>query len=403
MPNLFTIPNELLDRIAFYLNARSTSRLLISCRSISSRLGPAMLHHAKAPKAGMHPLHWAAERGHLPLLQRILPFFHVDIPGSTGGTPLQVSAWAHNNPLILQHLLLHGADVNYIDDHGFTALHYACQATPAAEVTEVNAEATVRVLLAHGANPNIESPTNGRVPLALAKHASMPNVGRLLLEAGADPNCFGSECTPISFLAVDGRDQEWLALLLDHGADVNGRSKHGNVLLLLAVEFGCLNVVELLVSRGANLGCVTREDDTLLVHALSWKRWDIAEYLVGVDGIDLTSKGHQGSAPFHMAAAMGLDAIIGKLLDKGYPVDDVDGRGRTALHIAVINQRVTVVRTLLSSGAKTDVVYDGKQTPLLCAMQVRNEEIKDMIINGVADPNTGGTGCFEALNVTRQL
>lgn len=362
-----------------------------------------MLHHAKAPKAGMHPLHWAAERGHLPLLRRILPFFPVDIPGSTGGTPLQVSAWARNNPLILEHLLLHGADVNYIDDHGFTALHYACQATPATEVTQVTAEATVRVLLAHGANPNIESPTNGRVPLALAKHASMPNVGRLLLDAGADPNCAGAEGTPISFLAVDRGDQEWLELLLDYGADVNGRSKHGNVLLLLAVKFGHLNVVELLVARGANFRCVTREDDTPLIHALSCKRWDIAEYLVGVEGMDLTSRGHQGSAPFHMAAAMGLDAMIDKLLDKGYPVDDVDARGRTALHIAVINERVTVVRTLLSRGAKTDVVYDGKQTSLLCAMQVRNEEIRDMIINEGADPNTGRRGCFKALNVTHRL
>lgn len=324
-----------------------------------------MLHHATAPKAGMHPLHWAAERGHFPLLRRILPFFPVDFPGSAGGTPLQVSAWARNNPLILEHLLLHGADVNHVDDQGFTALHYACQATLA---TDVSAEDTDRILLTHGANPNIASSTNGRVPLIMAMHALLPNVGPLLLDAGSDPNWVGTNDTRISFTAVYGGDTERLEMMLDYGADVNCRSNDGTVLLLLTVEYGHLNIVKMLVGRGANVLCVTRDADTPLVHALSCQRWDIAAYLIGIEGIDLASRSHQGSAPFHMAASKGLDAIIGMLLDKGYPVDHVDARGRTALLIAVINQRVAVVRTLLLSGANKEIASDVKQTPLLCAM-----------------------------------
>jgi ankyrin repeat protein len=127
----------------------------------------------------------------------------------TSGAPVLIDAANLNHVAILKLLLDHGADPN-IRQWGLnvSALHAAA----------VDGEVEVaRLLLDHGADPSAVD-ARGVTPLHLAIQLRQAAMVRLLLERGADPNKASSQgVTP---LAVAGRTNqtETIALLKKHGA-----------------------------------------------------------------------------------------------------------------------------------------------------------------------------------------
>lgn len=361
MAKIFTIPNEVLNEITSYLNPHDTSRLCTTCRTLSSRLAPAMLYHAAAPKHGMHALHWAAERGHLPLLRQLVPLFPIDLPGNDAMTALQLAVRASHGPPVLQHLLANGANPNHIDALGRTALTHACEATTkdwaaahqafrAPRGTSASAEATIRLLIAHGANPHTDT-AHDRGPLMSAMTSNLLPAARMMLDAGCDPNRTLPNGTPILVWAVYGGLVEWVELFLEYGADANTTRPDGTCVLMLAAGVGPPAVLKALIGHGADLRCVNNDGDTPLIHAMSAELSYVAEYLAGVEGVDLTGRGRYGLAPIHLAAQIPCVSVLRILLEKGCPVDVVDRYGSTALGIADRRRFVPVVRILLDGGA----------------------------------------------------
>lgn len=403
MPTIFEIPNEILDKIGIYMDPLATSHLLITCRVMSIRLAPAMLLHAVAPKARMPALLWASGRGHLPLVQRLLPLFPVDLPGATGSTALQASAWARNNAQVLECLLQHGADVNHTDKSGLTALHYACRRTAGTAETAETAERTVRLLINHGANANIEGRSPVSVPITLALYAGFLNVAQVLLDGGADPNWVGNDKDPISHIPARNGNTEWMKLLLDAGADVDGSNPSGTNPLLIASQSGHLSIVKMLVEKGANLRPVDEDGDTPLLLALQYRREDIALYLSGLPGVDVTSSNDNGDTPLTSAALMGWNSVIKKLLDRDCPVDGRDPRGCTALQNAVSNKNGVAVQMLLEGGADVSQLDDRGDTTLLLAVLVAHIDIAKMLMEYGADPAIYGDGGLTPLVMASQL
>lgn len=140
-----------------------------------------------------------------------------------------------------------GADVNWIDDHGRTALFIAC-----CDVRRPNWP-IVATLLEHGADPMLA--TSGKSPLCVVcAHDSCRERASLLLNHGADPNDdryhLGSR--PL-LLATTNSAEALIHLLLDCGAWINGRDAHGNTPLDIACQLGHVRVVQLLLGHNAHL------------------------------------------------------------------------------------------------------------------------------------------------------
>lgn len=310
MPDLLTIPNELLDEIASYLDPPATSHLLLTCRLLAFLLKPAMHLHAEAPKENEPALHWAAGRGHIPLMQHLLTRFPVDLEKPDGSTPLHAATSSGRNTLAVEFLLQHGADVNHANCHGLTPFHYAF---PVEVVDEDLAESLVRLFIAHGANIHGESHS----PLGIAVAYRYVRVARLLLEAGASPDTRSSNGEPVLVTATRPGGARILELLLDHGADTDAANPHGSTALLIASQYGPLETVRMLVARGVNLDCHDHDGDTPLLVAIMGGQRLVAEYLARLQGVDVHSANVVGQEPWSRALAMDYDEVLRALLNRG--------------------------------------------------------------------------------------
>lgn len=134
---------------------------------------------------GRSALMWAAYRGHTNILGQLLESGADVNRESYLGTPLSQAAWADRTEAAGL-LLKHGAEVDRKSaGDSFAALHWAAS-------TESGDPALVKLLLGHGANPNIEGGENldafmdiPQTPLMLAKRRGDSSVLATLVRSGA--------------------------------------------------------------------------------------------------------------------------------------------------------------------------------------------------------------------------
>jgi len=196
-----------------------------------------------------------------------------------GGTALIIAS-TMGQADIVEALLNKGADANYRDKNSFTALHAAVRDSEYGEdaAQRGRAVATVKVLLAHGADVNArlhqEKPTvralnelqfEGATPIFLAAEVNNLEVIKVLVAAGGDPNIptaygttalmvaagAGTDVQRARSIEERGMAVETARYLLDRGADVNAVGEFGWTPLHNAAYQGLTDVIELLIDRGA--------------------------------------------------------------------------------------------------------------------------------------------------------
>jgi ankyrin repeat protein len=265
--------------------------------------------------------------------------------GPEGSTPFMYAV-LYTGPATLERLIKLGADVNKHNDAGATALMWAASDL-----------AKTRVLLAHGADLNARS-DDARTPLMVA--ASRPGgaeIVKLLLAHGANPNPNsnpGAESSPLLEASLAG-DAESMQLLLDRGAE----SKDvGGFALANAAGADCTKCIDLLVTRN-----------------LDARQYTIAlQFLVALDnpkmvrlmldhGADVNAVDPTGRTALMYAVTSDLLPVeqVKMLIEKGATVNGKSQHqssadtGRTALDLARFHGETAVVELLLKSGAASGV------------------------------------------------
>jgi uncharacterized protein len=110
----------------------------------------------------------------------------------------------------------------------------------------------VEVLLAGGANPNLQSKNAFKaVPLQSAAVRGRLEIARMLVEHGAETNVRGEGgYTPLHEVASSGQI-EFAKLLLQHNADINAKGDDGKTPLGIALASKQVEMAEFLRTRGA--------------------------------------------------------------------------------------------------------------------------------------------------------
>jgi ankyrin repeat protein len=161
---------------------------------------------------GTTPLHWAAQRNDVELVDLLIAAgADAKAANRYGVTPLSV-ACTNGNAAIVDKLLKAGADPNTSTPEGETALMTAARSG--------NPDA-VRILLAHGAKVNAREQSRGQTALMWAASENHAAAAKVLIEAGADINARSNGgFTALLFSARDGSTAA-VDVLLKSGANVN--------------------------------------------------------------------------------------------------------------------------------------------------------------------------------------
>jgi ankyrin repeat protein len=207
----------------------------------------------------------------------------------------------------------------------------------------------------------------GNSPLMYAAALGTPDVLRLLLDAGADPNAANElGATPLMWCAGDAAK---VKLLLAKGAKVNVRSKLGRTPLLIAAAYdGAVESARLMIVKGA----------------------------------DVNARDESGVTVLNQAANVNNLEVARMLLAKGANVNIADNGGFTPLHGAATNayRGGALVKLLLEHGAAVNAKSDdtaevgfngpiaiGHITPLMDAAQMGGYESVEALLKAGADPN----------------
>lgn len=154
-----------------------------------------------------------------------------------------VEAAMKGNLTKLRQLVAEGADVNFANQLGVTALMVAAQ---------WNRSEIVDFLLSKRADVEAVEHSSGCNALMFACLSANPEVVSLLLTHGARVNSTNSYGRTALMTAAFCGSIEVVRVLLKHGADINAMDPSGATALTQASMLGHRDVVNLLISNGAN-------------------------------------------------------------------------------------------------------------------------------------------------------
>ena len=270
--------------------------------------------------------------------------------------------------------------------------------------------APVRLLLAHGANPALQT-SAGEVALHIAASVGRADVCKLLLEAGCEPavsDCNGM--TPLARAVQHGHVRVVELLHKQGGADISGRRPNGATLLHLAAISGQRPLLEYLMRNGVGVDAATHEAVTPLQVAAQDGNTEAVQTLLE-HGAGTTAVNFRGDNVLIVAIKGGHASVVKQLLSSGgsssQPVD-VNTRtavGETALHIALYFSNVHVVAALLEHGAAVNMPDAKGITPLLAGAITASAQCVQLLLDAGADftvqHSTGVTVLHSAVSKVR--
>lgn len=253
--------------------------------------------------------------------------------------------------------------VDALDEHGFTALHYAAQN---------NHVFIINMLLDFGAKLNVTG-VDGSTPIHLAARFNSMDALVSLLDAGAKVSVLNSVIgsTALHEAAAFGNRDIVEYLLKDKKADANSPDYKAMTPLMHASGSGHDIICEYLLQYGASVDSCSAEGMTALHFASTNGDSQVTQQIIEA-AIRLYFKREASTVPKPEANPNFKDFINREDLD-----------GSTALHLAVQTGRKEVSQVLIQYGADVNSKNKNLQTPIyLSAVGGHQDVLKMLILQG---------------------
>jgi ankyrin repeat protein len=236
----------------------------------------------------------------------------------------------------------------------------------------------VKLLLAHGANPNARERTRGQTPLMWAASENNAAAVRALLEVGADVNARSNG--PAALPAAEESDSNATT------GRAGARSRRGRLdsftPLLFAARSGAVDAARALIEGGANVNDTVEDGTSALVVATMNAHWELAALLVDKGADPNAAK--QGWTALHQLVRT-RNLSYGRLprpVSTG-KVTSLDLARKMLEHGAAVDARST--QNFKADNERSRFAYVGATPFLMAAKSVDHEMMRLLAAHG-ADP-----------------
>ncbi|PAA77795.1 hypothetical protein BOX15_Mlig023526g1 [Macrostomum lignano] len=327
-------------------------------RLVASGVDPDVQH-----EKGLRPLHLAAHQGHEKTVAALLDAgANADVTDEDGDTPLMV-AIMQKEWQTARLLIERNAELRLKNNNGYTAADLA--------LAKGNL-GLVKMMERKRPALQLNGRINGSQLLQAAQDGNDDLIGFWL-----DQNPDRSAC---NVQLKDGRTLAFVAALNGHldiierlercRADYNIADSEGNIPLFCAAQNGHDKILKILIKR-SRVNHRNENKRTALFSAVLNGRETAMKMLLDA-GADTDAADCQGLTPLACSiVSNNPDRIVRLLASRTKDLSFVDKNGYGYAHLAVISQRLPVLKTLRSHGIILDTPNTGDgETPLLAACQV---------------------------------
>lgn len=284
---------------------------------------------AGAKASSKTDLFYAARSGNLELAEKVLTGSRVNNRDPLCGHAALHVAASSGNTEIVSRLLVRKANPNAQNFFGDVALHVVLPSTP--EIIEL--------LLKHKASVSIQG-ADKKTPLHMACRSGAGRSVQLLIIAKADPSQGDKfDDTPVHEASRQGCTDIVFDLIRNYGARVDAINKSSKTPLHVAAHWGHLDVVRTLLQIDASLQRDNRGDSALHAAAVCGHHAIVEELLVR------RAPPHNnalGQTPLLCACMRGHAFVVESLLRMKSRMEESDGNGNSAYHLAAASGHVSV-------------------------------------------------------------
>ncbi|ORX48360.1 ankyrin [Piromyces finnis] len=309
-------------------------------------------------------------------------------------TPLMLAVKKKNANLV-EYLLDHGADVNYINNKDESALS---KLLSSGRISKKLIEC-LKVLIEHGADINkIYKISRGyenvkETPLIYAVNRKNFDLIELFINNGALIDEKDSKgATPLYYSVVNAKNLEIVEYLIKKGANVNEIINDANETALFgALRYDRFDAIKLLLENGADVNHKNSSNKIPLNIIMYRKNYPIEiEDLIN-DEVDFEALDSFGKSLFHYCIISGQDSIFNYIMDniEDINIDLLDNEENTPLMLAVNSCNIEFATKILEKKPKLNVKNVHLKTALTIAVERRNYKLACLLIeNGAKIDNS---------------
>lgn len=182
-------------------------------------------------------------------------------------------------------------------------------------------------------------------------------------------------------------NMKMIEMLLNFGSDINSSLKNGKTPLHLAVDCGHVGNVEILLKYNPNVNssCTidNEEGHTALHFAAKGTKEEIVEMIINT-GANINASTKSGMTPLHLAVENGILNNVKMLLKYKPDINCVctleNEKGYSPLHFAAKGTNKEIVKFLLNSGAEINKNTENGLTPLHLATKYGRVDIVKILL-----------------------
>lgn len=302
---------------------------------------------------------------------------------------LLMSAVMAGRTEVVRALIQAGADVNAKVEMFFT--FDALETAVDKGYTEI-----VKLLLDAGADPNWNNQNPGLCPIRKACQKGNVEIVRLLIDAGAAVKFDTGFRLLVD--AAESSNAEIVQLLLDAGCNVNTRNYQSDTPLTIACRRARVSMVKTLIAAKANVNKVGMHDMAPLVTVFLAPKMN--EALAG-----------HGLAESEPDIPQKITQIVNALVTAGADVNVYDVMGKTALMLAIEQRNFDAAQVLINADANVNAIMHPnrdsifvREATIVCdsalhlAAKANDTDAIALLLNAGADPQLLNSDGIPALN-----